>query len=65
MSSSGYKIRPRRKVLEKIKLVTEGMRVIPPSVRGIRIALEENIPLGDGIFNSNSRREEYTGNSVK
>jgi len=28
----------------------EGLRVVPPSVRGIKIALEENIPLGDGIL---------------
>lgn len=45
-----YKVRPRMKLLKKIKLVAENLKIVPPSVRGIEIALEENIPLGDGIL---------------
>ncbi len=45
-----YKVRPRMKLLKKIKLVAENLKIVPPSIRGIEIALEENIPLGDGIL---------------
>jgi len=45
-----YKIRPRKKLLEKLKLTMLGLIVIPPSDRGIDIAITENIPLGDGFI---------------
>ena len=45
-----YKIRPRNKLLKKLKLVINNLKIVQPSVRGIDIALDQNIPLGDGIL---------------
>ncbi len=45
-----YKVRPRKKLLEKLKLTLQNLDVVPPSDRGIDIAIAENIPLGDGYI---------------
>ncbi|MCS7105105.1 MAG: type II toxin-antitoxin system VapC family toxin [Thermofilaceae archaeon] len=45
-----YRVRPRRLLFNKMKLMTENMAVVPPSDNGLAIALESNIPLGDGFL---------------
>lgn len=45
-----YRVRPRRAILEKMLIVLSIIGVVPPSVKGLDIAKEENIPLGDGIL---------------
>lgn len=45
-----YKVRPRTALLRKMKLVLGVLRVISPSMRGLDIAIKENIPLGDGLL---------------
>jgi len=45
-----YRIRPLNKLLEKLKLVVDGFRVVDTSLMGLNVSLEENIPLGDGFL---------------
>ena len=45
-----YKVRPRKMLLEKLKLTVQNLKTIQPSMRGIDIAIAENIPLGDGFL---------------
>ncbi|RLE81332.1 MAG: hypothetical protein DRJ51_04075 [Thermoprotei archaeon] len=45
-----YRVRPLRKLLEKLKLTISGLKVVEPSLMGINISLSENIPLGDGFL---------------
>jgi predicted nucleic acid-binding protein len=45
-----YRVRPRRAILEKMLIVLSIIGVVPPSAKGLDIAKEENIPLGDGIL---------------
>lgn len=45
-----YRVRPVRKLLEKLKLTISGLKVIPPSLAGLDFSLKENIPLGDGFL---------------
>jgi predicted nucleic acid-binding protein len=45
-----YRIRPRSKVAHKLRLVAEGLNLIPISEMGFKIALDENVPLGDAIL---------------
>lgn len=45
-----YKVRPRTNVARKVQIVAEGLKLIPPSVNGFRISVDENVPLGDAIL---------------
>lgn len=45
-----YKIRPRETVARKIFIVAEGLNIVQTSKRGFKIALDENIPLGDALL---------------
>jgi len=45
-----YKIRPRSSVARKIWLVAEGLNLIPASEAGFKMAMDENVPLGDAIL---------------
>lgn len=45
-----YRVRPREAVARKILSVAEGLILIPPSKHGFRIAVEENVPLGDALL---------------
>ncbi len=45
-----YKVRPRSRLLEKLRIISEGLRIVGTSIRGIDIARVENIPLGDGFL---------------
>jgi hypothetical protein len=41
-----YRVRP----LEKLSLTISALKVIEPSIRGLEISLNENMPLGDGFL---------------
>ena len=45
-----YRVRPRRKVATKILIVAEGLNTISPSTTGFKMAVDENVPLGDAIL---------------
>jgi len=45
-----YRIRPLQKLLEKLTLVIGGLKIVEPSVAGLNISSEDNIPLGDGFL---------------
>lgn len=45
-----YRVRPRRSVARKVRVVAEGLILVPPSPRGFEICVEENVPLGDAIL---------------
>lgn len=45
-----YKVRSREKLLKKIILTMETLEHVETSINGLRIAMEENIPLGDGFL---------------
>jgi len=45
-----YRVRPRSRLLEKLRLISEGLKIVGTSIRGINIARVENIPLGDGFL---------------
>ena len=45
-----YKIRPRSSVARKVGLVAESLNLIPVSEAGFKIAIDENVPLGDAIL---------------
>lgn len=45
-----YRVRPLNRLLEKIKMVIEGLKVVETSLRGLNISLEKGIPLGDGFL---------------
>ena len=45
-----YRIRPLKRLLEKLKLVVGGLKVVETSIKGLNISLEENIPLGDAFL---------------
>ncbi len=45
-----YQVRPRVKVLRKVRIVVEGLELIAVSKLGYKIAEDENIPLGDGLL---------------
>jgi len=45
-----YRIKPRINVARKIWLIAEGLKLIPPSNRGFRISVDENVPLGDALL---------------
>ena len=45
-----YRIRPRSKVAQKVWLVAEGLNLIQVSEMSFKIALDENVPLGDAIL---------------
>ncbi len=46
-----YRVRPRRRILEKLEVIAEGLNVVNVQVDlGVRIAREENVPLGDGLL---------------
>lgn len=45
-----YRVRPRRALLKKLQLVVDSLEVVEVSLNGIRIALESNVPLGDGFL---------------
>jgi len=45
-----YRVRPRKAILEKMSAALLIMEVVPPSIKGLDVAREENIPLGDGML---------------
>ena len=45
-----YKVRPLKKLLEKMILTVDGLKVIETSMNGLNISMAENIPLGDGFL---------------
>ncbi len=45
-----YKVRPKSIVAEKIRIISEGLKLIPASVRGFGIAVREDVPLGDALL---------------
>lgn len=45
-----YKVRPRVDVARKIRLVAEGLELIPPSNMGFRMSVADDVPLGDAIL---------------
>jgi len=50
-----YRVRPRRAILEKMSAALEILSPTPPSIKGVELALENNIPLGDGILIATAR----------
>ncbi|MHA1616461.1 MAG: type II toxin-antitoxin system VapC family toxin [Candidatus Njordarchaeales archaeon] len=45
-----YKVQPRKDLLKKLKLVVTHLKITQVSLRGLDIAMVENIPLGDGFL---------------
>ncbi len=45
-----YRVRPRGKVALKISLLVEGLHLVPESPSGFKMAVEENVPLGDALL---------------
>ena len=45
-----YKVRPLKKLLEKLTLTVTGLKVVESSTMGLDISLADNIPLGDGYL---------------
>ncbi len=45
-----YRVRPLTVLLEKLRLVVEGLKVLDTSMDGLGISAKENIPLGDGLL---------------
>ncbi len=45
-----YRVRPERKLLEKLSLTLSGLSVVDTATNGIQIAASEKIPLGDGFL---------------
>jgi len=45
-----YRVRPLEKLLEKLRLTVEGLRIVETSVMGLNISLTDKIPLGDGFL---------------
>jgi len=45
-----YRVRPRRAIIEKMSAALLIMEVVPPSAKGLDVAREEGIPLGDGML---------------
>jgi len=45
-----YRIRPLKRLLEKLKLVVGNLKIVETSIRGLDISLEENLPLGDAFL---------------
>ena len=45
-----YRVRPREAVLRKLEVVARGLTVLGASTSGVRLALEENVPLGDAFL---------------
>lgn len=45
-----YRVRPKKNVALKVRVVAEGLRLIPPSTNGFKISVDENVPLGDAIL---------------
>ncbi|MEM3994955.1 MAG: hypothetical protein QXW40_06155 [Thermofilum sp.] len=42
-------MRPRKLLLRKLSLLVESLTLVPTSIRGLDVSLNENIPLGDGF----------------
>ncbi len=45
-----YRVRPEKKLLEKLALTLKGLSVVDTAISGVTISLSENIPLGDGFI---------------
>ena len=45
-----YRVRPSRKLIEKLKLTINGLKTVKTSDNGLNISLSDNIPLGDGFL---------------
>ena len=45
-----YRVRPLRRLLEKLKLTISELKIVETSIAGLNISLKENIPLGDGFL---------------
>lgn len=45
-----YKVRPLKKLLEKLTLTIGGLKIVESSIMGLNVSLEDNIPLGDGFL---------------
>ncbi len=49
-------MRPLATLVEKLRLVVEGLKVLDTSMDGLGISAKENIPLGDGLLISTALR---------
>ncbi len=45
-----YRVRPLKKLVEKLKLTVSELKVVETSTIGLNISLKENIPLSDGFL---------------
>jgi predicted nucleic acid-binding protein len=45
-----YRVRPLTRLLEKLSLTLEGLKILETSTNGLKLAAAENIPLGDGYL---------------
>lgn len=45
-----YNVRPKRDVARKLMIVAEGLKLLPPSSRGFRISVDDDVPLGDALL---------------
>ena len=45
-----YRVRPARKLLEKLSSALMGLEVVEPSLDGVELAKHAGIPLGDGFL---------------
>ena len=45
-----YRVRPLRKLIEKLKLTINELKVVETSTTGFDISIKENIPLGNGFL---------------
>ncbi len=45
-----YRVRPARTLIEKLSLTIDELQVVETSIKGLRIAQADNIPLGDGLL---------------
>lgn len=45
-----YRVRPMKSLIDKLSLTLEGLQVVETSVKGLKIAAADNIPLGDGLL---------------
>ena len=53
-----YRVRPRQAILRKMIVALGIISLVPPSIKGIDVALENNIPLGDGILIATARENK-------
>jgi len=50
-----YRVRPREAILRKMSAALRILSLVPPSIKGVEVSLESNVPLGDGILIATAR----------